>query len=200
YCFQQAGNFEKALSYYLKADLFDQNQSWNLKKIALCFRHLKKYEQALQYYQQALVIEPENLNLHVSIGQCRMELKQYDEALKSYFKVEYLSPGNKKIWRPIGWCSLLVGKKQQSEQYLQKLVEEDPNQFDLMNMGHVQWCLGKRKAALDYYSRCIHSAEMSEADFMEAFHEDLEHLIRQGVDPEDVPIMLDQLRYSLESE
>jgi tetratricopeptide (TPR) repeat protein len=129
-----------------------------------------------------------------------MELKQYDEALKSYFKVEYLSPGNKKIWRPIGWCSLLVGKKQQSEQYFRKLVEDSPNKFDLMNMGHVQWCMGKRKMALEYYMQSINDAEMSEIEFMESFSEDLEHLLRLGVELDDVPIMLDQLRYVLEKD
>lgn len=200
FCYQKLGDFERALSYYLKADLFDQNRTWNHKKIALCYRHLKKPDLALTYYQQAIQLEPDNLGLHISIGHCQMELKQYDEALKSYFKVEYLSPGNKKIWRPIGWCSLLVGKKQQSEQYFSKLVEDSPNKFDLMNMGHVQWCLGKRKLALDYYKQSINDAEMSEQEFMEAFHEDLDHLLQQGVDPDDVPIMLDQLRYALEKD
>jgi tetratricopeptide (TPR) repeat protein len=129
-----------------------------------------------------------------------MELKHFEEALKSYFKVEYLSPGNKKIWRPIGWCSLLVGKKQQSERYFTMLVEDSPNKFDLMNMGHVQWCLGKRKIALEYYKQSINDADMSEKEFMDSFHEDLEHLLRQGVDADDVPIMLDQLRYALEKD
>jgi tetratricopeptide (TPR) repeat protein len=200
YCYQRSDDYELALTYYLKADLYDQNRLWNLKKIALCYRHLKKPDLALGYYQQVIVLEPENLGVHISIGHCRMELKQYDEALKSYFKVEYLSPGNKKIWRPIGWCSLLVGKKRQSEQYFSKLVEDSPNKFDLMNMGHVQWCLGKRKIALDYYKQSISDAEMSEKEFMEAFDEDLEHLLRQGVDKDDVPIMLDQLRYSIEND
>lgn len=198
YCYQKMDRFELALSFYLKADLFDKNRIWNHKKIALCYRHLKKPDLALEYYLHAIALEPENLGIHISIGHCRMELKQYDEALKSYFKVEYLSPGNKKIWRPIGWCSLLVGKKQQSEQYFRKLVEDSPNKFDLMNMGHVQWCMGKRKIALDYYMQSINNAEMSEKEFMEAFMEDVEHLLRQGVDADDVPIMLDQLRYSLE--
>lgn len=200
YCYQKTDQYELALNCYLKADLFDQNRTWNHKKIALCYRHLKKPDLALSYYLQAVALEPDNLGIHISIGHCRMELKQYDEALKSYFKVEYLSPGNKKIWRPIGWCSLLVGKKQQSEQYFRKLVEDAPNKFDLMNMGHVQWCLGERKLALGYYKQSISDADMSEKEFMEAFHEDLEHLLRQGVDAEDVPIMLDQLRYSLEKE
>ena len=200
YCCQKLDNFELALTYYLKADLFDQNRIWNFKKIALCYRHLKKPDLALNYYLQAIALEPDNLSLHVSIGHCRMELKQYEEALKSYFKVEYLSPGNKKVWRPIGWCSLLTGKKQQSEQYFRMLVEDSPNKFDLMNMGHVQWCLGKRKIALGFYKQSINDAEMSEREFMEAFHEDLEHLLRQGVDADDVPIMLDQLRYSLQKD
>ncbi len=200
FCYQKQDDFGQALTYYLKADLFEQNRIWNQKKIALCYRHLKKPNLALEYYLQVIVHEPDNLSIHASIGHCRMELNQYEEALKSYFKVEYLSPGNKKIWRPIGWCSLLVGKKQQSEHYFSMLLKDSPNKFDLMNMGHVQWCLGKRKMALDFYQKSINDAEMSESEFMEAFHEDLEHLLQQGVDADDVPIMLDQLRYSLEND
>ncbi len=198
FCYQKMGNYKKALNYYLKADLFDQNKLWNLKKIALCYRNLKKIAKALEYYQQAEILEPDNLSLHVSIGQCQMELNLYEDALKSYYKVEYLSPGNKKIWRPIGWCSFLVGKIDQAEKYYDRLISDNPNKYDLLNMGHVQWCLGNRKVALDYYKKSINDPDSSEKDFMEAFNEDLQHLIRQGVDPEDVPIMLDQLRYFLE--
>jgi len=198
FCHQKMEDYKKALSYYLKADLFDQNKIWNLKKIALCCRNLKKPAKALEYYKQAEILEPDNLSLHVSIGQCQMELSQYEEALKSYYKVEYLSPGNKKIWRPIGWCSFLVGKVEQAEKYYERLINEGPNKYDLLNMGHVQWRLGNRKSALNYYKRSINNPESSEKDFMEAFEEDLHHLIKQGVNPDDVPIMLDQLRYFLE--
>ncbi len=197
FCYQKQGDYKKALDYYLKADLYDLNKTWNLKKIALCYRNLKNHAKALEYYQQAEILEPENLSLHVSIGQCYTELNQYEEALKSYYKVEYLSPGNSKIWRPIGWCCFLVGKLDQAGKYYSQLIEEDPNKYDLMNMGHVQWCQGNRKAALDFYKRSINSADNSEKEFMDAFHEDLPQLLKQGVDSDDVPIMLDQLRYSL---
>jgi tetratricopeptide (TPR) repeat protein len=143
------------------------------------------------------MLQPDDLGLHVSIGQCQMELDQFEEALKSYYKVEYLSPGNKKIWRPIGWCSFLVGKIEQAEKYFQQLIDDGPNKYDLLNMGHVQWCLGNRKAALNFYKKSINNSENSEKDFMEAFEEDLQHLVKQGVNIDDVPIMLDQLRYSL---
>jgi tetratricopeptide (TPR) repeat protein len=197
FCYQKIGDYKKALNYYLKADLFDQNKCWNLKKIALCYRNLKKPDKALEYYQQAEILEPDNLSLHVSIGQCQMELNLIEEALKSYYKVEYLSPGNKKIWRPIGWCSFLVGKIEQAEKYYERLIYDSPNKYDLLNMGHVQWCLGNRKTALDFYKRSINDIESSEKEFMEAFNEDLQSLIAHGVNPDDVPIMLDQLRYSL---
>jgi len=198
FCYQKMGNYEKALKFYLKADLFDQNKIWNLKKIALCYRNLKKPAKALEYYQQAEILEPESLSLHVSIGQCQMALNLYEDALKSYYKVEYLSPGNKKIWRPIGWCSFLVGKIELAEKYYDRLIADEPNKYDLLNMGHVQWCLGNRKAALACYKKSINDPDSSEKDFMEAFEEDLQHLIKQGVNADDVPIMLDQLRYFLE--
>ena len=198
FCYQKMGDYKKALNFYLKADLFDQNKLWTYKKIALCYRNLKKPAKALEYYQLAEILESDNLTLQISIGQCQMELNLYEEALKTYYKVEYLSPGNRKIWRPIGWCSFLLGRIEQSEKYFERLISDHPNKYDLLNMGHVQWCLGNRKAALEYYKQSINDSESSEKDFMEAFDEDIHNLIKQGVNPDDVPIMLDQLRYFLE--
>jgi len=198
YCYQQMKDFEKALDVYKKAELFDLNRKWNLNKIALCYRNLKQTQKALEYYREAEKLDEDNLNIQLNIGHCLLELGQYEDALKSYFKVEYLAPGNKKVWRPIGWCSFVVGKKTQAENYFQKLVDDDPNKHDLMNMGHVQWSLGKRKEALAYYKRSIKQADFTEQEFFEVFEEDQRYLIQQGVNADDVPIMLDQLRYFVE--
>lgn len=198
YCHQKQGDFKQALDGYLKAELYDLNRLWNLKKIALCYRNLKKPDKALEYYKEAEKLDPESLNNQLNIGHCYLELDEFEEALKCYFKVEYLAPGNKKVWRPIAWCSFLSGKKEQAEKYFAKLIEDEPGKHDFMNMGHVQWSLGKRKEALDFYKRSISEAGFSEAEFLEVFEEDLPHLTNQGIDYEDVPIMLDQLRYFLE--
>lgn len=198
YCHQKSGDFEKALDGYLKAELYDINRLWNLKKIALCYRNLKQPGKALEYYREAEIIDSEDLNNQLNIGHSLLELDEYDEALKCYFKVEYLAPGNKKVWRPIAWCSFLTGKKKQAEKYFLQLIEDEPNKHDYMNMGHVQWSLGNRKAALDYYRKSISKNGFSETEFLEVFDEDLPHLVSQGIDNDDVPIMLDQLRYFLE--
>ena len=198
FCYLESGDYDMALDAYLKAELYELNRSWNLKKIALCYRKLKNSEKALEYYRLAEKLESENLNIQLSIGHCQLELGLYEEALKSYFKVEYLAPGNKKVWRPIGWCSFVSGKKEQAEKYFLKLMNDEPNKHDFMNMGHVQWSLGNRKPALGYYKKSISETGFAEAEFLEIFEEDLHHLLAWGVDKDDVPIMLDQLRYSLE--
>lgn len=198
FCYQKLGDYEKALESYLNVELFDLNRSWTLKKIALCYRNLRQPAKALQYYKALENINPDDLNVQLNIGHCLLELEQFDEALKSYFKVEYLDPRNKKVWRPIGWCSFLTGKKEQAEKYFRQLLDEEPSKHDLMNMGHVQWSLGNRKTALDYYKLSISKSGFSEAEFMDVFEEDLPQLLKQGIDKDDVPIMLDQLRYFVE--
>jgi len=198
FCYQKLGNYRKALEAYKNAELFDLNRKWNLNKIALCYRNLKLPEKALEYYRQVETLDEDNLNTQLNIGHCLLELGRFEEALKTYFKVEYLSPGNKKVWKPIGWCSFVTGKLEQAEKYFQKLIDNEPNKHDLMNMGHVQWSFGRRKEALDYYKKSILQTEFSETEFFEVFEEDLNYLVEQGIDKEDVPIMLDQLRYFVE--
>jgi tetratricopeptide (TPR) repeat protein len=200
YCWQQTGNFEKSLENYLKAELYEVNHLWNLKKIALCYRYLKQPDKALEYYQAAERLEPDDLNNQLNIGHCLLELHEYEEALKCYFKVEYLAPGNKKVWRPIAWCSFLTGKKEQAEKYLLQLLEDNPEKHDYMNMGHVQWSMGNRKEALDFYCKSVSQKGFTEEEFLEVFDEDLPHLIDQGINKDDVPIMLDQFRYFLEKQ
>jgi tetratricopeptide (TPR) repeat protein len=198
FCYQKSGDFEKALDAYQKAELFDINKLWNYKKIALCYRNLKQPKKALEYYLEADKINDQDLNVELNIGHCYLELEEFEEALKYYFKVEYLEPGNKKVWRPLGWCSFVTGKKEQAAKYFQQLIDDESGKHDLMNMGHVQWSLGNRKAALEFYKKSISKNNFSEKEFFDVFEEDLRHLLNQGVEKEDVPIMLDQLRYFVE--
>jgi len=198
FCYQQIGDFEQALNYYLQAELYGDIQVWNLKKIALCYRYLKNPNKALEYYKLAEQQKPDDLHTQVSIGHCLLELKRYDEALKYYFKVEYLAPDNHKVWRPITWCCLMEGKLEQARKYGLKPIDENPTQHDFMNLGHIDWCLGQRKEALQWYLKSIRHKDFSLREFIAAFESDREVLLKHGVDPSDIPIMLDQLRYYLE--
>ncbi len=199
YCYQQLGNPEQALHYYLQADLTQAGSMWNKKKIALCYRHLKNPQKALEYYKEAEKLGPDNLHTQVSIGHCLLDLENYSEALKYYFKVEYLDPGNNKVGRPIAWCSFVEGKFEQAEKYYHQLIVAEKNKHDLINLGHTLWCRKKRKEALSYYQKSIQLPGHSLQDFIETFKADVPYLKKHGIDSGDIPLMLDQIRYSLES-
>ncbi len=197
YCYQKLGSYTKALSLYRRAELFEVNKIWNLKKIALCYRNLKLPEEALKVYQTLDSLESDNRGTMYALGYCFSETGRYPEALNTFFKIEYLSPGNQKVWRPIAWCSFLTGKTTQAEKYYLKLMDGQPDKYDMMNMGHVQWALGKRESAVEYYLLSIRTGGFSEAEFMHAFEEDRHFLEARGILPAEIFILLDQLRYSL---
>ncbi|ASB48426.1 tetratricopeptide repeat protein [Alkalitalea saponilacus] len=199
FCHQQNAQYKQALDLYLKADLFNDKQVWNLKKIALCYRHLNNPEKALEYYQKAEKVKPDDLHNQLSIGHCLLELKDFEQALKYYFKVEYLAPDNKKVWRPIVWCALALGKFDQAGKYCDKLLQNQPSYHDYINMGHVKWCEKNREEALQWYQKGIKQPGFSMKEFLDTLQNDKEILTKHGVDETDIPIMIDQLRYYLQS-
>ncbi len=197
FCYQKNGDYRQALELYLKADILQSKSLWTLRKIAQCYRSLKKPGKALEYYLQAEQIQPDNQAMQLSIGNCYYELKDYNAALKRYFKLEYLDPTNIRIWRPIAWVSFLLEKYEQAEKFYGKIVEASPNRHDLINAGHLQWVLGNRKQALNFYQQSVKMEGNNIESFLEVFKEDKPLMLEKNIDPEDIPIMLDRLRYDL---
>ena len=197
FCNQKLKNYEEALKYYEKAELYDANRAWNLKKLALCNRYLKNYSESLKFYMEAEKHEPDNLYIQTYIGHSYLDLNEFDKALEYYFKVEFLAPDNKKVLRPIAWCSFVTGKFEQAKKYYERLIEEEANKYDFMNLGHVEWCLGLRKAALKCYKLSINRGDNNLKMFLIGFEEDKKYLLQHGIKPEEIPLMMDYLKYQL---
>jgi len=193
YCYQQTGNYQKALEYYKKAELFDSKKIWIIKKIALCYRYLNNPDKALEYYLEAEKSEPENLYILAYIGHTMVRLKRFDEALKYYFKVEYLSPANDKIQRPIAWISFTLGKFDISQKYYSKIIDFKKNEFDLIHLGHVQWCLKEQQKAIDSYREALRLLKNDYPLFFNAFNDDIDYLIKFGINEIDISLMKDYL-------
>ena len=153
--------------------------------------------EALKAYLEAEKLEPDNLVTQASIGRCYLDLKEYDKALKYYFKVEFLDQENRKVLRPIAWCYLLTGKPGLAKKYYLKISDEDYSMYDLVNLGHVEWCLGSKEEALDHYRRAITEKGLVMEKFLDMFTDDAEILVKNGVNPDDIPILLDYLQYTV---
>jgi tetratricopeptide (TPR) repeat protein len=142
-------------------------------------------------------MEPENIHTIMMIAHCYLDLKDYEQALKYYFRVEYLDPGNIKILRPIAWCYFAQGRVDDSEKYYERLSSEKLTAHDMINRGHLALCKGRKKEAAEFYRRSIAGGEISNDDFMRILSEDKPLLLFNGVNPDDLPIILDYLFYTL---
>jgi tetratricopeptide (TPR) repeat protein len=194
YCLQESTDFEEALKYYKLAELIDR-KLWTIKKIGFCLRRLGRNDEALEYYLQAGDIEPDNMHTAIITGHCYLDLKEYELALKHYFRIEYTDPGNIKILRPIAYCYFALGRFDESEKYYERLSAGKLNAHDLINMGHLALCRGRKKEAINYYRQSIMTGEITRDKFMTIFAEDRNLLILLGVNKDDLPILLDYLLF-----
>ena len=194
YCYQQSADYEEALKFYRRAELIER-KAWNIKKIGLCLRRLGRNEEALEYYLQAYDLEPENIHTVIMTAHCYIDLKNYEQALKYYFEVEYKEPGNLKILRPIAYCYLALGRFDESEKYYDHLSAGKLNAHDYINKGHLAFCRGRKKEAVDLYKQSIISGELTEEQFISIFSEDKDLLVSLGANQDDLPILLDYLLF-----
>lgn len=198
YCAQKTHQYQRALSYYQKADLIKGNSVWTLKKMAYCQKHLGHLEEALDNYQSAAAIQPKNVSIQYAIANCYLGLNNYTEALNIYFKIELTSKNKKKAWRPIAWCSFITSKAEQAQKYYAKLLDNKATAHDYLNAGHVELANNNAKMALDLYKKAILLFDGDIKRFLDIFEEDKAYILQYGVDESDLPILLDSLRYSLE--
>ncbi len=194
YCMQKNRGYEKAIEAYLQADILKPDSAWTNHHLAMCYRQLNQLDKALDYYEKIEAVQPDNLNILSQIGHCLVGLKRYEEALNYFFKVEYLDAESPKVCRAIAWCSFVVGKHEQAMKYYKKLLEKGTQLLDYLNAGHVAWSMGQLDKAVKMYATSLAMSDSPEA-FMDLFNKDRKDLIAQGIKEDDIPLMLDLLRY-----
>lgn len=197
YCYQMMGNYTSALENYKKAELFDSNRLWSLKKIIFCYRKLGDNESALKWSLEAASLDPDDAYIQTMLGNCYLDLHQFDTALDHYFKVEILAPENKKVLRPIAWCCFVLGKLDLAHNYFQFIIAEGPTANDLINAGHVELCLGNKPKAMESYMAALTSGGISLAQFAETLDYDKHYLNANGIDPSEIQLITDYIRFRL---
>jgi tetratricopeptide (TPR) repeat protein len=195
YCHQIMGNYNLALEAYKKAELFETNRIWSLKKIIFCYRKLGDHETALKWSLEAETLQPNDVYINTMLGNCYLDLHQYEKALDHYFKVEILAPENKKMLRPIAWCCFVLGKLDLAQNYMQIIVNEGYTANDLINSGHVELCLGNKTKAMENYMAALKTGETSLAQFVETLDFDKHFIIANGIDPTEIQLIADYIRF-----
>ena len=193
YMYQQISQFDKALEAYNKADIIQPNDIWTIRKMALCYKLTGNFAKALEFYQQADYLKPNQTSILMQIGHCMVELKRFKDALNIYFKLDAFDDDNVKVWRAITWCSFVAGNIQQADYYAKKILEKEPTLQDLLNAGHIAWCQHKVAEAIEFYRRNFELLHYNRELFLESFNDDKVYLIANGVDKDEIPLLLDAL-------
>lgn len=192
YALQKRKNYSEAIKAYQKADTLKPDNIWNNRHLAICHRLNRNYPAALEYYKKVEEAAPEDVNVIFHIGSCLAELGQYEEALNYFFKLDFIESNCVKAWRGIGWCSFVSQKYEQAMKYYEKIIEQKPLAIDYMNAGHAAWATGDIPKAAAFYGKSI-TASGSREHFLEMFRKDVNALLKQGIQEEDIPLMLDLL-------
>jgi len=155
YAAQKLKNYGLALENYLKADIFEANEQWTIKKIAFCYRKTNNFAKALEYYNKAEQADPDNLTITAAIGQCYMDMENFEQALKYYYKVEFLAPENKKVLRPIAWCNFELKKHDYALKYCLQTIDNEAIPHDYILAGYLHWISNNRNSALDWFTKPV---------------------------------------------
>lgn len=190
YCLQKEKRYKEAVDAYRKADVLKPDHVWTIRHLATCYRQMRDFPAALEHYRKAETIQPDNRNVVFLIGSCLAEMERYDEALQYFFKLDLMEDDCIKAWRAIGWCSFVSGKYEQAMKYYDKVLALKPIATDYLNAGHVAWRLGNIPKAVDFYGKAAAESGSREI-FLEMFNKDKEVLIRQGINENDISLVLD---------
>ena len=195
YCYQELGEYHKAINAYNNSDIIKKDSPWTIRRIATCYKALKNYNTAIEYYNKYLTFKPDTLSVELNLGHCHLALKNYEQALNHYFKVEYLESKNIKTWRPIAWCSFKLGKYDQASKYYHKILENKANAIDHINAGHNYWANNKIDKAIIEYQKSLNLLSEPNSQFPELYLQDKMDLLEAGIADDDISIMLDEVLF-----
>ena len=76
-----------------------------------------------------------------------------------------------------------------------KLADSKLTGHDYINIGHLNLCLGERQLALENYRKSITEGGINTIEFTRIMEDDKDIIERNGVDPEDLPIIIDHILF-----
>ena len=196
FSYQKNSQLKEALNAYIKSDMILPDDVWTIKKIALCYRLSGNFEKALENYRHADFLKPDQQNTKMQIANCLIGLNKHKEALLVYAEIEKINPGDEMLWRAVSWCAFVSKNIHQADYYMEKIISGIPNATDFLNAGHIAFCKKDRSGAFNYYKNSLELQDSNLQLLVDQINNDKEHLISNGINTDEILLMLDELSFS----
>jgi len=96
------GNYERAVTNFLKAYELDSSYSDVFKLIGLTYLKAYKFKDAIPYFEKAIEIKPDTVESYMNLGNAYYSLKDYKNAIKYYEKAIEINSEHRSAYRNIG--------------------------------------------------------------------------------------------------
>lgn len=98
----QNENYEKAISNYKKAIVFDKDFAFAYDNLGITYRKLNRFDEAIDAYEKSLKIDPNGQVPLQNIAIAYIYKKEYKKAIKYYEKLAKLDDSNPEVFYGIG--------------------------------------------------------------------------------------------------
>ena len=191
YCMEKTSRPGRAADLYRRAEIFDPESLWTLRRLAAVLRAAGQADEALEAYRRLAQKQPDDTRTALLLGYCLMEKGLYEEAIAQFYKVDFLDDKTHKAWRPLAWTLFLARDFDRADQYYRKILSDAPRSNDYLNMGHVALARADIREAVNFYRLAVDTSDARALDLRSAFAADARALDAAGVDPLLPPLVAD---------
>lgn len=195
YCNEQLGRIAEAVECYTFADLMDGTSAWTLRRLAAVLRLSGRPEQAVDVLSRLCRLQPDARSSAVNLAYALIESRHYAEAAAQLHSVVADGKSDERsLWRPMAWCSFMAGDYDRSREYYERVLSDNPDAKDYLNMGHLAWVEGRMSDAVNLYGRSLAARGADMQSLRDALRADLAMLASKGVSSDDLPLILDAVQ------
>lgn len=137
YCCEASGDYEGAIECYMKAELFNPDKVWTVRRLGEVYFKSGRMREALPYVRRVAESDPENIKYLLMLADTEQALGHFDELLQCLYKADYLSPDRRDIWRRIVLAEVADSKPEKAGKYMSRLLSNAPERSDYILAGHL---------------------------------------------------------------
>lgn len=153
----KAGNYQKALENFLKAEKTFPNDADVPFYLGLTYLQLNQKVKAIEYFKKAVKINPNYLDAHFQLGMLLIQEKNFKEAAARLEKVFKQEPEKENLGYFLGYAHFNPGNHKKALSYFEKNKTKDKSieQLNLYYSGLCKTYLGKPEEAGKLYQKVI---------------------------------------------
>lgn len=95
-------NFAKAIEYYKKSVVFDDQFAFAYDNMGICYRKLNQFDQAIDAYEKSLKINPNGKMPLQNIAVVYIYKKEYKKGIKAYERLAKIDKNDPEVFFGIG--------------------------------------------------------------------------------------------------